>query len=99
MLFKIILEPERLKQRLEVMTIDMELPRELIVADPSGLETRPSRMRTRHLYLKSLGKAQYDPKKPNYVSIQMITHGDDATFCELVAKTPVETFNLFLKTL
>ncbi len=81
------------------MTVEMELPLSVIAEDPSGLVNRESRLRNRHLFLKSLGKAQYDPKKPNYVSIKMITHGDDAVFCQRVAKTTVETFNNFLKTL
>lgn len=77
----------------------MNLPLSLIASDPSGLVNRSSRLRERHLFLKSLGKAQYDPSQPKYVSINNITHGNDATFCEFVAKTSVETFNLFLKTL
>lgn len=81
------------------MKIDMNLPLSLIASDPSGLVNRTMRLRERHLFLTSLGKAQYDPSLPQYVSINNITHGDDASFCQFVAKTSVETYNLFLKTL
>lgn len=81
------------------MKIDMNLPLSLIASDPVGLVNRTTRLRERHLFLKSLNKAQYDPSQPKYVSIHKITHGDDATFCESVAKSSVETFNLFLKSL
>lgn len=88
-----------MKERLEFMLIDMGLPRELIIANPDGLITRTIILKERHLFLKSLGRSQYDPHKPNYVSVEMITHGDDSVFCQNVAKTPVELYNLFLKTL
>lgn len=81
------------------MLTEMELSLDMIAANPFGMVNRVSRMRERHLFLKSLGKAQYDPTKPNFISIRMITHGNDASFCEFVAKTSIETYNMFLKTL
>ncbi|XP_065226848.1 transcription termination factor 3, mitochondrial [Planococcus citri] len=86
-------------ERMDIMLIDMKVPLSAIVAQPSGLQCRGFRLKQRHLFLEKLGKAQYDPTKPGYVSINDISIGNDATFCDKVAKTSVHTFNLFLKTL
>ncbi|XP_014259981.1 transcription termination factor 3, mitochondrial [Cimex lectularius] len=78
---------------------DMLVPHELIVKQPQVLLCRERRMKERHLFLKSLGRDQYDPSKPKYVSLMSIAAHDDATFCKEIARTPVLLFNKFLKTL
>jgi mTERF domain-containing protein len=44
-----------------------------------------------------LGKNQYDPTKPNYVSLDDIIVEDDEEFCKETAKTSVAEFNAFLR--
>ena len=79
--------------------LEMEIPTNLIVVDPVALTTSRFRLRNRHTFLKFLGRAQYDPKKPNYISMRAICLGNDVEFCQDVAKTSIETYNLYLKTM
>ncbi|KAK8759699.1 hypothetical protein V5799_002669 [Amblyomma americanum] len=66
---------------------------------PAILRTRECIYKPRHQFLVKLGRAQFDPKEPNYVSPQSLVVGTDAVFCENVAKTSVDTYNAFLKTI
>lgn len=70
-----------------------------ILSWPSVLRTRLSIIKPRHLFLKHLGRDQFDPKKENYVSLKALALGRDVEFCENFAKVPVQQFNDFLKTL
>lgn len=56
-------------------------------------------VRPRHRFLVELNRAQYDPKKPNYVSPLAFSELEDAEFCARVAKVPLSLYNQFLKTL
>nr|XP_018896544.1 PREDICTED: transcription termination factor 3, mitochondrial [Bemisia tabaci] len=78
---------------------EMGIPHDLIVKQPQALMRSPRIIRQRHLYLKLIKRDQYDPKKENYVSLQALVDGDDTEFCKNVAKTSVESYNTFLKTL
>lgn len=95
----LLTDRDLVQERLDIMLRDMEIPLSVIEEQPSGLVCRAHKLKERHLFLKKLGKAQYDPKKPGYVSIDLISKGNDVTFCQNTAKTSIETFNLFLKTL
>lgn len=53
----------------------------------------------RHKYLVSLGRAQYDPTVENYVSPIKLVEGRNDEFCKNVAKTSLEEFEQFMKTL
>lgn len=70
-----------------------------IVQFPAILRTRECIYKPRHQFLVHLGRAQFDPKEPNYVSLKALVTGTDAVFCENVAKTTVDKYNEFLKTL
>lgn len=61
--------------------------------------TRIFKIKERHLFLVYLGKAQYDPTKPNYVSLDKFVSIPDEVFCKEIAKTSVNDFEKFLKTL
>lgn len=78
---------------------DMEIPLEMIVEIPEVLLCRAFRIKQRHLFLKSLGRIQFDPKKPLYISLIDIISGTDAHFSTEVAKSSIQAFNAFLKTL
>lgn len=76
----------------------MNLSHELISAQPIVLTSRIHRIKERHLFLESLGRAQYNPKEPGYVSLTALVSGNDIDFCRDIAKTTVASFNLFQKT-
>lgn len=78
---------------------DMEIPLEMIVEVPQVLTYRTFRIKQRHLFLKSLGRIQFDPKKPMYISLIDIMSGSDAHFSTEIAKSSIQAFNAFLKTL
>ena len=71
---------------------------ELILHHPEILVQRRLDLRARHFFLKKLGRDQYDPQKPNYASPKMFCEEDDAVFCEVCARVPVEMYNKFLLT-
>lgn len=77
----------------------MNIPIERIVEVPEILTCRVFRMRQRHLFLDTLGRAQYNPRKPNYVALIELVSGSDVDFCRDVAKSSVQDFNVFLKSL
>nr|CAG4641154.1 EOG090X0C5Y [Eulimnadia texana] len=90
---------DSLKKSFDVANNLMNLSHETILQFPQVLDCREFRLRQRHLYLEFLSKCQYDPQRENYVSPLALVAGSDAEFCENVAKTPVQHFNSFLKTL
>uniref|UniRef100_A0A5F5Q042 Mitochondrial transcription termination factor 3 n=1 Tax=Equus caballus TaxID=9796 RepID=A0A5F5Q042_HORSE len=61
--------------------------------------TRLFKVKERHLFLTYLGRAQYDPAKPNYISLDKLVSMPDEIFCEEIAKASVRDFEKFLKTL
>ncbi len=55
------------------------------------------KVRQRHEFLKKLKRDQYDPEKPNFVSIDGLVSGLDTDFCKKAAKSSVGLYNQFLK--
>ena len=78
---------------------DMSFSHQMIVNYPLIFTRRVRLIKTRHLYLQTLDRAQYDPCKPLYVPLSAFYLLDDATFCLKYAKTSVNDYNAFLKTL
>ena len=80
-----------------------KIPHEILAKFPDSLLKPKLITKPRILFLESLGRAQFDPSKPNYVSPEMLTvngeEGGDIIFCEKVAKCPVELYDKFQKTL
>lgn len=77
----------------------MEVPLETIAEFPDVLTHRKFKVEQRYLFLKMLNKIQFDPTKPLYISLLDIVKGTDAEFSTEVAKSSVQAFNAFLKTL
>eukprot|EP00088_Acartia_fossae_P032459 TRINITY_DN3322_c0_g1_i2.p1 TRINITY_DN3322_c0_g1~~TRINITY_DN3322_c0_g1_i2.p1 ORF type:complete len:417 (+),score=68.54 TRINITY_DN3322_c0_g1_i2:308-1558(+) len=75
------------------------IPHELIAQFPLSLKQSTYIVSGRHEYLKKVGRAQYSPLLPMYVSPAMLTEGTDHEFCENVAKCDLELFHRFLRTL
>ncbi|XP_004697766.1 transcription termination factor 3, mitochondrial [Echinops telfairi] len=77
----------------------MHIPHHIIVRFPQVFNTRVFKIKERHLFLNYLGRAQYDPAKPNYISLDKLVSIPNETFCENIAKASVQDFEKFLKML
>lgn len=87
-----------LLRRFDVAHNTIGLTHSQITKFPQVLLTRDFKLTQRHGFLKLLGRDQYDPLKPNYVSPQALVSGSDADFCINLAKSSVQAFNDYLKT-
>lgn len=63
------------------------------------LNTKYLRIRERHMFLDYLGKAQYDPTLPNYISLDRFVSLKDDAFCTTLAMATLEDFSEFQKTI
>uniref|UniRef100_A0A8D0BKK9 Transcription termination factor 3, mitochondrial n=1 Tax=Salvator merianae TaxID=96440 RepID=A0A8D0BKK9_SALMN len=77
----------------------MGIPHSIMVHFPQVFNSKLLRIKERHLFLKYLGRAQYDPKEPSYISLEKLVALPDGVFCAEVAKATAEDFQIFLKTL
>lgn len=93
-----VMSKNHLLQRFDFIHNTMNVSHERIVIEPQVMTSRLFRTKQRHEYLKYLNRVQYDPTKPNYVSLLKLVSGNDSDFCLNVAKTSVEMFNSYLKT-
>ncbi|XP_009322684.1 PREDICTED: transcription termination factor 3, mitochondrial isoform X2 [Pygoscelis adeliae] len=57
------------------------------------------RIKERHMFLTFLGRAQYDPAQPSYISLDQLVSLPDEVFCTEIAKASIQDFEKFLKTL
>lgn len=89
----------RLLKTFEYLHHSMNLSHKRIVEECLVLTFREKILKQRHLFLSRLGRAQYNPKEPNYISLTTLVTSTDAIFCTEVAKSSVHVFNLFLKSL
>lgn len=89
----------KLTQTFDFLHNVMKVPHHLITKFPQVLNTKYLRIRERHLFLEYLGKAQYDPSLPNYISLDRLVSLPDETFCTELALATLEDFYLFQKTL
>ncbi|XP_039280522.1 transcription termination factor 3, mitochondrial isoform X2 [Nilaparvata lugens] len=94
-----MLDRNQLVEQFDYVHNVMKLSHDAILKHVMLLGNRKFRTEQRHSFLVSLGRAQYDPALPQYVSPSSLLLGDDLQFCTNVAKASVESFNLFLKTL
>uniref|UniRef100_A0A1B0B7Y4 Transcription termination factor 3, mitochondrial n=1 Tax=Glossina palpalis gambiensis TaxID=67801 RepID=A0A1B0B7Y4_9MUSC len=93
-----ILKPDDLVERFAYVHQEMNLSHQFILKVPQVLTSREFRLRERHEFLKKLGRAQYDPKKDLYISPKSLIEGSNYYFVRNIAKSDMETFELFLKT-
>lgn len=77
----------------------MSIPHHIIVKFPQIFNTKLLKVKERHLFLVYLGRAQYDPAKPNYISLDKLVSIPDAIFCKEIANASLQDFEKFLKTL
>lgn len=86
-------------ERYDIITKEMKIPQPLILQNPEIFETRGFILRERHGFLKSLGRAQYDPKHDLYVPLHALIVGTNEAFAVKVAKSTYEEFDKYLRTL
>ncbi|XP_072426267.1 transcription termination factor 3, mitochondrial isoform X5 [Chiloscyllium punctatum] len=77
----------------------MGIPHHLITKFPQVFNAKFLRIKDRHLFLEHLGRAQYDPTQPNYVSLDKLVATPDEVFCVEIAKGTLLDFEAFQKTL
>ncbi|XP_040287600.1 transcription termination factor 3, mitochondrial [Bufo bufo] len=75
----------------------MGISHHLITHFPQVFNTSLLKLKERHEFLTFLGRAIYDPTQPNYVSLDKLVSMSDQTFCEEIAKTSIQDFELFQK--
>lgn len=90
---------KKLTQIFDLLHNTMNVPHHLIVKFPQVFNTKYLRVKERHLFLEYLGKAQYDPTQPNYISLDQLVSKPDEPFCTELASATLEDFYLFQKTL
>lgn len=102
-----LMDPRILKRRnekevliqFELLHNEAKIPHEILCNFPGSLLANWMYTRPRLRFLESLGRAQFDPSKPNYVSPEMLTVDDDQKFCDEVARCPLELYDKFQLTL
>ncbi|KAK2830380.1 hypothetical protein Q5P01_018311 [Channa striata] len=95
----LVANKRKLTQIFDFLHNTMKIPHHLIAKFPQVLNTKYLRIRERHLFLEYLGKAQYDPTQPNYISLDSLVTLPDETFCTKLASATLEDLYLFQKTL
>ncbi|XP_038209789.1 transcription termination factor 3, mitochondrial isoform X2 [Zerene cesonia] len=95
----LMLNQKSLLERFNYIHNIIKIPHEMILKNLNILEYRNFIVKQRHLFLKKLGRAQYNPTQANYVPITALCVDTDVEFCKKYAKSNVDDFNTFLKTL
>lgn len=78
---------------------EMNISRERLIDYPPILKQSFQQLRTRCLYLKYLKRQQFDPTKPNFISLKDLCSKTNEIFCQYVTKTSIEHYRNFMKTL
>nr|XP_046273474.1 transcription termination factor 3, mitochondrial isoform X2 [Scatophagus argus] len=89
----------KLTQIFDFLHNTMKVPHHLITKFPQVFNTKYLRVKERHLFLEYLGRAQYDPALPKYISLDRLVSLPDESFCTELALATLEDFYLFQKTL
>lgn len=93
-----MMDSDMLIERFAYAHQTMKLSHDMLIQFPEVLSSREFRLRQRHEFLVTLGRAQYDPEKDLYISPRDLVSGNDYHFVRNVAKSDLETYELFLKT-
>jgi mTERF domain-containing protein len=80
------------------LTQVMKLKHEEISTCPQILVASLLELKSRYSFLKHLDRLQFDPTKPNFISLKSLIDSDDESFCKRVSKTTLDEYKRFLKT-
>ncbi len=78
---------------------EMKISRQRFLDYPPILKQSFQQLRTRCLYLKYVKRQQFDPTKPNFVSLKDLCLKTNDLFCQYVTKTTIQDYLNFMKTL
>jgi hypothetical protein len=82
----------------DILHNDAEIPHEVILKFPEVFSAEDERtLESRLHYLQILKRDQFDPEKPLFIPLTVLTEGDDEVFAVKYARTSIEDYNLFLK--
>ncbi|XP_063183303.1 transcription termination factor 3, mitochondrial isoform X1 [Chroicocephalus ridibundus] len=90
---------KRLRQTFDYLHNIMGIPHQMLTRFPQVFNSKLLRIRERHMFLTFLGRAQYDPAQPSYISLDQLVSLPDEVFCTEIAKASIQDFEKFLKTL
>ena len=79
------------------LTRVVKLTHDEIASYPPILQVPLHLLKSRYAYLKFLDRVQFDPTKPNFISLKKLIEPEDAVFCEKSAKTSLNEYMKFLK--
>ncbi len=77
----------------------MNLTDAQIESYPPILQTPLLLIKTRYAFLKKLNRVQFDPTQPGFISIKNLVDPYESNFIEKYAKTTLQEYQDFLKTL
>jgi hypothetical protein len=81
------------------LTKVMNLTDAQIESYPPILQTPLLLIKTRYAFLKKLNRVQFDPTQPGFISIKNLVDPYESNFIEKYAKTTLQEYQDFLKTL
>lgn len=88
---------ENILKTFDFLNKTMGISNETIVKNPQILTCREHKLKERYQFLQKVNRVQFDPKKPNYVSLLMLVSESDGHFAVEVAKSSIQAYNEFLK--
>ncbi|XP_057376565.1 transcription termination factor 3, mitochondrial-like [Daphnia carinata] len=94
-----LMNKSMLVDRFDYLHNTMKMDHESVLRFPAALTCRGFRIKQRHEFLCHLNRAQYDPKLPRYVSLLQIISDSDAHFAVNIARSSIQDFNDFCKTM
>ena len=81
------------------LTQVMKLTHDQVAMYPPILQCPLILIKSRYTYLKHLNRLQFDPTLPNFVSLKSLCEPFDSKFCKNTAKTSLEEYKKFLKSI
>ena len=94
-----ISDVSQIQHQFELLHNVAKIPHEILSQFPASLRASAMVTRPRIQFLQALGRDQFDPDQPNYISPDMLTVISDQEFCNKSAKCSEQLFNKFQKTL
>lgn len=88
-----------LMERYDFLKEQMNISNELILKSPDILCAKTYKIKERHGYLKSIGRAQYNPHLDLYISLDAIATYSDEEFAVNIVKNSLEEYEDYLRTL
>lgn len=85
--------------RFEYVHLKMGIQHREILKFPELLLTRQFKLKQRHEFLVKLGRNQYDPSKELYISLRDLVVSPEREFVEILAKSCMEEYYNYLKSL